>query len=910
VLSDLRHRLRSVFKRSTVDRDIDDELRFHVERQIERYQKAGLDQAEAARRAQVEFGGIDQAKEAYRDASGVRVVEEAWRDVRLAIRSLLKAPMVSAAAVLSLTLAIGANTALFTALRAASIRSLPLPDPERLVVITTYPQGQSQQRDPARLSEYLAWRDQAKTFSAIGTMLGWSSTLGAMHDGEPAERINGWRFSASAFRAIGVQPQLGRFFTPDEDIVGAPEDVVVISDALWRTHFGADRDVLGKTILLDGQRVTVVGVMPPGFGVFDTRSDFWIPSPFSRFQVQSRSATRVLSIVGRIKKDATLAQSEADIAAISARLAEEDPGPQKGRGVTLEPLDRTLFGGMRRTLGLLQAAVAFVLLIACANVAGLLLTRSLARQRDVAVRTALGASRGRIIQMFLAESLLLSLCGGALGLALAWAGVRALTLAPPTWLGSMPGSMQALRIDADVLGFTLLVSVVTGLGFGLAPALGAWSRDLITPVKVLVGSSSPGRRGALQSALVVTQIALTLVLLVGAGLLMKSFWRLQRVNLGMDPQQVLSFQTRLPANRGFKMVGIKNGMTMLDVSPVPADEFERLRQRLMQVAGVEAVGGTNLRPATGDVMPASIELVGSNAPGDAASQPVVNYTLVTPAYFSTLRIPIRKGREFTDRDTRNAPLVAIVNEAMARRFWPGQDPLAQQIVVSIIPGEPPRQVVGVVADTPTSRFDRMPSPAVYVPHLQESLQSRTPYGQSRINLMYVLRLSQPITSVLPAVRRAVADVDSSLPVTQVEMVNEYLARQVEAPRDSMLLVAVFGGVALLLATLGIYALIAYGVVQRTREIAIRMALGARRSFVLGLMMRRSLTLMAVGLVLGLAGAVVVTRYLSSLLFDVASLDSATFVAASILFVVIAAAASYVPARRATKIDPLTVLRYD
>jgi putative ABC transport system permease protein len=910
VLSDLRHRLRSLFKRSTVDRDIDDELRFHVERQIESYKKAGLDEAEAARRAQLEFGGIDQAKEAYRDASGVRVVEEAWRDVRLAIRSLLKAPMVSAAAVLSLTLAIGANTALFTALRAASIRSLPLPDPERLVMITTYPQGQSQQRDRGRLSEYLAWRDQAKTFTAIGTMLGWSSTLGAMHDGEPAERINGWRFSASAFRALGVQPQLGRFFTPDEDIVGAPEDVVVISDSLWRTHFGADRDVLGRSILLDGQKTTVVGVMPPGFGVFDTQSDFWIPSPFSRFQVQSRSATRVLSIVGRIKGDSTLPKSLADIEAISARLAEEDPGPQKGRGVTLEPLDQTLFDGLRRTLGLLQAAVAFVLLIACANVAGLLLTRSLARQRDVAIRTALGASRGRIIQMFLAESLVLSLCGGALGLALAWAGVRALTLAPPTWLGAVPGSMAALRIDAGILGFTLLVSVVTGVCFGLAPALGAWSRDLITPVKLVVGSASPGRRGVLQGALVVTQITLTVVLLVGAGLLMKSFWRLQRVNLGMDPRQVLSFQTRLPANRGFKMVGIKNGMTMLDVSPVAADEFERLRERLMQVAGVESVGGTNLRPVTGAELPTSIELVGSAARGDAAAQPVVNYTLVTPAYFSTLRIPIRQGREFTDRDTRNAPLVAVVNESMARRYWPGQDPLAQQIVVSIVPGEQPRQVVGVVADTPTSRYDRTPSPAVYAPHLQESLQSRTPYGQSRINIMYVLRLSQPIASVLPAVRRAVAEVDSSLPVTQIEMVDEYLGRQLEAPRDSMLLVAVFGGVALLLAILGIYALIAYGVVQRTREIAIRMALGARRSLVLGLMMRRSLTLMAVGLVLGLAGAAAMTRYLSSLLFDVTPLDSATFVAASIFFVVIAAAASYVPARRATKIDPLTVLRYD
>ena len=905
MVSEIRLRVRALFKRTAVDREIDDELRFHVERQIDSYKRAGLDDVDAVRRTRLEFGGMDQIKEEYRDALGLRRLDDAWRDVRLAIRSLARAPMVSAAAVLSLTLAIGANTALFTALRAASIRSVPLPDAGRLVTIATNPPGHPEQHDGARLAEYFAWRDQAKTFGAIGLMMGWSSTLGATQVGEPAERINGWRFSASTFRALGVVPQLGRVFAPDEDVVGAPSDIVIISDSLWRTRFGADRGVIGRSILLDGQQTTIVGVMPPGFGVFDTRSDFWIPSPFSRFQVQSRSANRVLAVVGRMKPESTLAQSQADIEAVSARLAEQDPGPQQGRGVIIEPLERTLFGGLRQTLGLLQAAVAFVLLIACANVAGLLLTRSLARQRDVAIRTALGASRGRIIQMFLAESLLLSVCGGVFGLALAWVGVRALVLAPPTWLGSVP----ALRIDAGVLGFTMLVSVVTGLGFGLAPALGAWSADLITPIKD-TGAAATGRRSAVQSVLVIAQVTLTLVLLVGAGLLMKSFWRLQRMNLGMDPRQVLSFETRLPAGRGFTMVGVKNGFTQLEVSPLPADEFERVRERLLQIAGVEAVGGANVGPVGGGSMPASIEIVGTRPPGDTAAQIAVNYALVTPAFFSTLRVPVRQGREFTDRDTRNAPLVAIVNETMARRFWPGQDPIGQQIVVSIVPDQPARQIVGVVADTPVSRWEQTPSPAVYVPHLQESLQSRIPYGQSRINIMYVLRLNQPVASVLPAVRRAVADVDSTLPVSQIEMVNEYLARQVEAPRDSMLLVAVFGGVALLLAVLGIYALIAYGVVQRTREIAIRMALGARGSRVLGLMMRRSIVLMAVGLVLGLAAAAAVTRYLSALLFDVTPLDAGTFIAASVFFLIVAAVASYVPARRATKIDPLAVLRYD
>jgi predicted permease len=309
-------------------------------------------------------------------------------------------------------------------------------------------------------------------------------------------------------------------------------------------------------------------------------------------------------------------------------------------------------------------------------------------------------------------------------------------------------------------------------------------------------------------------------------------------------------------------------------------------------------------------MPAPIEIVGANPRGDAAAQSVVNYALVTPAFFTTIRIPVLHGREFTDRDTRGAPPVAIVSETMARRFWPGQNPIGQQVIVSIVPGEPPREIVGVVADTPVSRFDRSPAPALYVPHQQESLQSHTPYGQSRINLTYVLRLAQPANAVVPALRRAIAEVDSTLPVSQLEMVDEYLARQVEAPRDLMLLVTAFGAVALLLAVLGIYALVAYGVVQRTREIGIRMALGAGSRRVVGLVLRHSVALTLAGILLGLGGAATLTRYLSALLFDVTPLDAVTFVAASILFVAITAVASYVPARRAARIDPLAVLRYE
>jgi putative ABC transport system permease protein len=650
-------------RRRDPDRELDAELRDHLERLTAAHVARGLPADEARRWARLEFGGLAQMKDACRDQRGFAYLNGIDQDLRLACRSVRATPIVTAVAILSLAIGIGANTALFSASRAASIRSLPLPDPGRLTIIWTTPPDHPEQHEGARIVENFAWRDQTRTFEAIGLMMGWSSTLGAARDGEPAERINGWRFTASTFLALGVRPQLGRVFTPDEDIVGAPEDVVIVSDALWRTHFGADRGVIGRSILLDGQPTTIVGVMPPGFSVFDTRSDFWIPSPFSRFQVESRSPNRVLTVIGRLKPDTTQARAQANIEAISARLAEQDPGPQKGRGVVVEPLDRAIFGALRQTLALLQAAVAFVMLIACANVAGLLLTRVLARQRDVAIRASLGANRSRIVRMFLAESLLLSLCGGALGLALAWIGVHALTIATPTWLASTP----PIGIDAGVLAFTIVVSVLTGVGFGLVPALGAWSSDLVTPLKGVTRPVALGRRGTVQNLLVIAQVTLTLVLLVGAGLLIKSFWHLQRVNLGMDPRQVLSFQTRLPASKGYKMVGIKNGFTQLAVSPVPADLFERVRERLQQVPGIQSVGGANVVPVGGGSMPAPIEIVGAHPRGDAAAEIVVNYALVTPAFFTTMRIPVVRGREFTDRDTRNAPLARPGSDWSANR---------------------------------------------------------------------------------------------------------------------------------------------------------------------------------------------------------------------------------------------------
>jgi putative ABC transport system permease protein len=477
--------------------------------------------------------------------------------------------------------------------------------------------------------------------------------------------------------------------------------------------------------------------------------------------------------------------------------------------------------------------------------------------------------------------------------------------------------VQGIELDDTVLLFTVAVSTTSALLFGLVPMLSTSAPSLVMPLKA-AGAVSRGRgHRRVQSALVVAQVTLTLVLLVGAGLLIKSFWQLQRVHLGLEADRVVWFQTRVPANKGYRQVGSQNGVVALEVSPVVGQLFDRLRDRLREVPGVESVGGTNSALVSGATMQATFRIEGrpleggaavSSAVGATTTDPSVNYSLVTPDFFKTIRVPVVRGREFTPRDTLQVPPVVIINEAMARRYWPGEDPLGQRVTVTIVSGDQPREIVGIVGDTANSRWDPAASPRLYAPHAQEPLRSRVPYGQSRVNIAYMLRISQPLSTMVPALRRAVAEIDPSLPVSDVEMLGQFLSRQVDAPRDSMVLVGIFGAVALLLAVCGIYAMVAYGVVQRTHEIGIRMALGARRAGVIGLVMRQSTILTAIGLALGVGAAASLTGYLKSLLFDITPLDTATFVAMPVIFALIAAVASYVPARRAARLNPQAVLR--
>jgi putative ABC transport system permease protein len=565
-------------------------------------------------------------------------------------------------------------------------------------------------------------------------------------------------------------------------------------------------------------------------------------------------------------------------------------------------LDSAYYGDTRQALTLLQVAVGLILLIACANVAGLLLVQGTARQQEVGTRWALGADRSRLVRQFLTESVVLALAGGALGILVAWGGVRLLTALSPAWLARING----VSIDASFLLFAVAVAVLTGVVSGVVPGLHLSSGGGSDAFHEF-GRTTRGRtRRRVQGALVVAQVALTLVLLIGAGLVIKSFVRLQNADLGADPTGVLSFEGVLSRNLYLKMNGERiNGFGAFDFSPVPAHTFERVAQRLQEIPGVASAGGISPPPFAGPSLPAPFSIVGRAPTSDEAL--TASYHLVTPNYFGTMRIPILRGRDFTYRDTANTPWVAVINDAMARQFWPNEDPIGQHIVLGIVPDERPREIVAVAGNTPPHRMERTPTPMLYLPHVQQLLTYRAPYGGFRLGMTFVLRITEQPDTVLPSIRREVAAIDPSMPVAQVQMLEDFLADQIEMPRFYMVALAIFGGFATLLAVFGIYGVIAYSVAQRSREIAIRVALGAHPRAVIRLVLRQAVVLTSIGVLIGVVTSMVVTRYLSGVLWNVTPTDPATFVDVALLFAIVAVSAGLVPTYRALRLQPRTVL---
>lgn len=859
------------------DRDLEEEIASHLAMHAEDNERAGLSPAEARRQAVLAFGGLESMKEQYRDRRGIPFLQTTMQDLRYALRGYRRSPGFAAAALVVLALGIGANAAIFTVVNAALLQPLPYAEPDRLVAIWhTPPQasfpGVSQFAVSA--ANYLDWEREQHVFERMSVQ---HFRTFALAGGAEPEQVRGLGVSQGFFRVFGVPPLHGRWFAADEDRPGA-ERVVILSHRLWQRRFGGDRGLVGRTVLLDGAPHTVVGIMGPSF-TYPDWAQLWTPLAWTPEDRAVRSE-HSLMVTARLAQGVSLEQAQAEMDAISARLARAYPQDNKGWGAVVVPLHEELLGDLKLSLMVLLGAVAFVLLIACANVANLVLSRTLARRTEMAVRLALGAGPGRIVRQVLTETILLAATGGALGLLVAEGGVSLIR----SFLGSRLPENLALHADARVLAFTAAVSLLAGLAAGLAPALRMAKASVGEAIKQGGGRSESEAAGSrLRATLVVVEVALSLVLLVGAGLMIRSLWQLHRVDAGFDPRNVLTGWVSLPKTR----------------YPEPEQQarvIERLLERTRALPGVEAAAfAPNLPLTNGNNWPVSI--VG-RPQLPLSEQPQLQGNTVTPGYLRALRIPLLRGRELAETDTADRPAVVLVSEAAAKWLWPGQDPIGQRLVVGFFP-DTVREVVGVVKDVKERGLHEPGTASMYLPLAQ------LPFFYGAIIVR--TRTASPET-LGPSLVAAVREVDRDLPVEDLMPMEMVVQRSTSDTRFTMFLLAAFAGLAVLLAAVGIYSVLAYTVRRRVREIGIRVALGADRREVVRMVMADALRPALLGVAIGFAGALGLRGVMARLLFGVSPADPATFAAVAGLLVAVAVGSSVLPAYRATRVDPVVALR--
>ena len=851
-------------------------MRFHLEMKADEYVAGGMSPEEALGLARRRFGNETRLREVSRETWGFVMLEALLQDIRYGARVLGKHRGFTAVAVLTLALGIGANTAIFSAVFAVLLRPLPFPDSERIVSLEGVNPSKGVADSNMSVPDFAEWQAHGH---ALEQLAGFVTGGSLLVTGEEAERVRGTSVTADFFPLFRTDPLRGRALQADDARKDAPP-VAVLSHGLWQRRYGGDPNVVGKQIMVGRESTTVVGVMPPPFN-YPARTEIWLPLTLD--PAAERRDNRYLEVVARLRPDATLAQAQAQLDAVNSRLAQSYAETNSGWSVKLTNLRERLVGNMRAPLLVLLGAVAFVLLIACANVANLLLARATSRRKEFAVRDALGASRARIVRQLLTESLLLSLAGGAAGLLLSlWLTQLLISLIP----ADTP-RFDEIGPDARVFGFALGVSVITGLLFGLAPALQASRTDRNEALKEGGRTGSDGaRRNRVRSLLIVSEIALSFMLLAGAGLLVRSFLRLRDVNPGFNPAGVLAM--RLSASGPQYPAG-----------PARAELYRQALERIESLPGVESAGAVLSLPLGGDTFNVGRSFIREGRPATPEESAGASYLVVTPGYFRALQIPLVTGRTFAGQDTGNSPMVVIVGETMARRFWPGESPVGKRITIWR-DEKFPREIVGVVGDT-RSQPGESPGAQMYVPYAQDPN-----WG----SLSLVIRSSADPASLTAPVRNEVHSLDKSIPVYNVRPMSDVVAASLAERRASALLVGAFALLALLLALVGIYGVTAYYVTQRTHEIGVRMALGAQPRHVLGLVMGQSLRLTVAGLVLGLCGGLALTRALESLLYGVRPTDPATFAAAAALLGAVALLACLLPARRATKVDPLIALRDD
>jgi len=879
--SRVRSWIRVTVFRSRAESEMDAELRFHVETYAEDLIREGVPGQEAFRRAHVEFGGIQNTKENCRDARGANIVESFLQDLRYGARSMRRAPGFTAVAVIALALGIGANAAVFSVVNAVLLRPLAYKDSDQLVTVLHHT------KNPAAVANYIDWRDQSRSFEAMAAADYWSPNLTGT---DPPERLWGLRVTQNMLPMLGVEPLLGRWFAAGEDQKGA-EHEVILSYRLWQRRFAADPSELGKSITLNGEAYTVVGIMPRDFKFapfWATRAELWVPEAFGD-RIYDRGGNS-LRIFARLAPGVSLAQARAEMATITALMEKKYPGTN--REVEVTSLKETVLGDIRTPLLLLLGAVGFVLLIACANVAHMLLARAAARQKEIAVRTALGAGRWRLVRQFLTENLLLSTMGGAAGLLLAIWGTRALVALSPAHIPRM----DAVPIDFRVVPYLFGVTLLTSVAFGLAPALQASTVNLNDTLKESGRGASDGvSRNRLRSSLVASEFALALMLLIGAGLMVRSFFALESIDPGFNPHNVLS------------MVVSVAGSKEADHREI---FYRQLIERVRAIPGVESAGGINHLPLAGDLWgwPFTIEGRPKTGPGNSKS---AYYRIVTPGYFQSMRIPLMRGRDISATDIAGAPGVVIINERAASRFWPGEDPIGKRITFDDDKKNPPTwlTIIGVSKNAMQSDWAEKPYQEVYLAAFQNS-QFLTDPAAHFAYITLVLRTDGNPGPYAAAVKDAVWSFDRNLPVSEVLTMDGVVADANAEPRFEMLLLGMFAAVALALAAVGIYGVMSYSVTRRTHEIGIRVSLGASRTNILLLVVRQGMTLALIGSGAGVVGALLLSRLMTKLLYGVLPNDPITFGAVAILLMIVALAASYIPARRAMRVDPMVALRHE
>jgi putative ABC transport system permease protein len=805
-----------------------------------------------------------------------------WQDTRYGLRTLRKQPGFTAVAIIALALGIGANTTMFSVINALLLHPFSFPEGDRLAAVWESRVEAGQDRDGFAPANFLDVRAETKAFSAAAAFSGWSANL---TEGDQPERLEGAAVSPQFFDVLGVRPALGRAFLAEEEQPGR-DPVVIIGDGLWRRRFNADRNIVGRNVRINERSFNVVGVMPPDFDFPQGGKQVWTPLLIDADDASARGA-HYLQVIARLKPGATDEQARDELAALARRLSEQYPDTNANRGFFTQNLTENYVRGPRPYLLIMLGAVLFVLLVACANVANLQLMRAAARQKEIAVRLALGASRWRVVRQLLTESVLLALAGGLAGLLLSVWAVDAIAASLPANFARYVSGWRNLGIDWRVFAFTLGVSVLTGVVFGLTPALLATRTNLNESLKEGGRTGDSGGRGRARAALVVAEVALSLVLLAGAGLMVRSFLRMLDVRPGFDARDVLTMELSLPSRKYKEPAQV-------------AQFYEQLTARVAALPGVTGAGLTNVAPLSMNDDSTHFSIAGQPPPPPGAA-PLADFRTVNPGLFGALGVPVTRGRNFDARDTRAAPHVVLVSERLARRFFPNEDPLGRRIQL----GDDACEIVGIVGDVRYKSFvseareERLRG-AIYVPHAQ------VPYREVTL----VVRSATDASALTAAVRQEVQALDKDQPVYNVRTMPQVFAEAVAPQRLSAYMFAGFALIALVLAAVGLYAVIAYSVALRTHEIGVRMALGAQPRDVFRLIIGQGLRLILVGVALGVAGALAVTRTMASVLYGVSATDATTYAAISLLLALVALVACYVPARRATKVDPMVALRYE